>query len=301
MTVTRPTSTAMSPGATCPCGDPTREAFYRHVMVIECLPPAPEIALAIVAMLDRESCKASEVASLIATDQALSASLLRLANSPLIAPAKPIANVVQAITYIGFARLRDLILGLGTWKAFDGMMDSARRRALWTHAATVGSVAKMLASRAGRDGATAFTAGLLHDIGKLVLGVRLGKVYWALVTEAASSEVSMAEVEEEAFGCDHATVGRWLLELWGLPGALIDPVARHHDALFPGCSLDTPAIVALADRLVHATDLRTGRTSPEGIDAACACVPGFVDCEEWHHIYTRLADQQGAIGRLIAA
>lgn len=284
-----------------PWGEPRLASFYREIMADDCLPPAPEIGVAIIAMLERETCKATEVAALVASDQSLAAALLRLSNSPFLGAAEPVTSIHQAVIHLGFARVRNLVLGLSTWKAFHGMGDTSRRYGLWNHSAMVGGVARVLAARAGRDGAAAFAAGILHDIGKLVLGLRLGKPYWALLTEAAARDVSVVELEEEAFGCTHGTVGGWLLKLWGLPSVLVEPASRHHEVLFPGCALDTPAIVSLADRLVHATNVRSGQAAPEVFTKVCGCAPGLLDCEEWHEIYNHLSEEQDAIRMLLAA
>ena len=110
---------------------------------------------------------------------------------------------------------------------------------MWTHTSTVAAASKMIAERVRGDGGQAFTAGLLHDVGKLVLGLRLGDTYWSLLDDARHMG-GAAAAEQEAFGCNHATVGGWLLQLWGMPPALVDPVALHTERLDPSTAWTCP-------------------------------------------------------------
>src|SRR5262249_52273980 len=153
----------------------------------------------------------------------------------------------------------------------------------------VAATAKMLVERTGGDSATAFAAGLLHDVGKLVLGLRLGASYWALLDEAAAQSREASSVELEAFGCHHATVGGWLLQLWQLPPALVDPVALHHDPLCSEFGLDVPASVAVADRLVNATDAKSGVVRDDVLAEVRAFCPGLPGTDDWRELYSGIA------------
>src|SRR4051812_12154573 len=152
------------------------------VFVLDKLPSAPEIAHAVLVEMDRKQFSARHLAALIVRDQALTGALLKLANSVMFASTTRVTTVSQAITYLGFARVRHLALGLSAWSAFEGWTGRSRkiRPALWQHAAAVGAVTKVLAERRHLNGPDAFTAGLLHDIGKLALGYRLKDDYWDL-------------------------------------------------------------------------------------------------------------------------
>src|SRR5205085_6467685 len=112
-------------------------------------------------------------------------------------------SIAQAVMLLGYGRVRDLVLGLSIWTTLDGKDPVGRqyRRRMWAHTAMVAAAAKMLAERTGGDGGAAFAAGLLHDVGKLILGLRLGATYWDLLADAASQGQSAAEVESATFGC----------------------------------------------------------------------------------------------------
>jgi HD-like signal output (HDOD) protein len=280
-----------------PPRSPAQERFYRELMGAEQLPSAPEIAQRMLVTINREDAGVEQLTRLIAQDPSLTARLLRLANSAFFALRTRVTSIPQAVTLLGFARVRDLALGLSVWSAFDAKDPAGRRyrRRMWTHAATVAATAKRVAERTGNDGGTAFAAGLLHDIGKLVLGLRLGQSYWALLDEAAARGERANAVEREAFGCHHGTVAGWLLQLWQLPPTLVDPVALHHDPLAPELGLDVPAAVVIADRLVNATDPRSGTVRAEVLAEVRDFAPGLAGSDEWRALYADAVREQQAI------
>jgi putative nucleotidyltransferase with HDIG domain len=267
------------------------------------LPSAPEIAQRMLVTVNREETTVNDLAVLIARDQSLAARLLRLANSSFFAIPARVTSIPQSVTLLGFARVRDLVLGLSVWTAFD-TNDVAGRRyrsRMWMHTAMVAATAKALIERTGGDGATAFAAGLLHDVGKLVLGLRLGASYWGLLDEAAARGENAATVELEAFGCHHATVGGWLLQLWQLPPSLVDPVALHHDQLSAEYGMDIPAAIAVSDRLVNATDPDSGVARDEVLAEVREFAPGLLDTADWRDMYGGLAREQKAVAGIFSS
>ncbi|HLK12824.1 MAG TPA: HDOD domain-containing protein [Candidatus Binatia bacterium] len=266
---------------------PALERFYRELMAVDELPSSPEVAQKMLVTINRETASTRDLAALIGRDQSLAARLLRLANSSFFATRARVESIQQAVTLLGFARVRDIVLGLSVWGALDRKSTSGRRyrKILWRHAATVAGAAKTLADLAGLDGGQAFTAGVLHDVGKLVLGLRLGESYWSMLDEAAERQATTAAVELEAFGCHHATVGGWLLQLWRLPPTLVDPVAHHHEALAAEFGLDLSNVIGMADRLVSATDPETGAAHAEALEEVHAFAPGFLAKEHWAELY----------------
>src|SRR5262245_21055870 len=275
---------------------PAPEKFYRELMAVEKLPSAPEIARRTLATVNRDDANLQDLARLIQRDQALAARLLRIANSALFAVRNRVSSIPHAVTLLGFERVRDLVLGLSVWGALEGSSPAARRfrKRLWIHSSMVAAAARMLAERTQGDEAAAFTAGLLHDVGKLVLGLRLGDTYWELLEDAAD-EGGAAEVERTALSCDHATVGGWLLQLWGMPAALVDAVALHTEELVTDQGFDTATVVAVADRLLHATDAASGNTRADVLDELRAIVPGLVEGNTWQEIWAGLFKEQQSL------
>jgi putative nucleotidyltransferase with HDIG domain len=279
---------------------PAQESFYRELMARDELPSAPEVAQRMLVAANREDANARHLADVIARDPPLTARLLRLANSAFFASRAPVTSIPQAITLLGFARVRSMGLGLSVWGALAGRSASERRyrRILWTHSALVAAAARTLAERSGLDADSAFAAGLLHDVGKLVLGLRLGESYWALLDAAAEQEVPATIFEDDSFGCHHGTVGGWLLQLWQLPAELVDPVALHHGPLSRDGGLDVAATVALANCLVDATDLETGDVRDEVVAEVQGFAPGLPGTEAWGAMYASIAREQAAVADL---
>jgi len=274
-----------------------QERFYRELMAVDRLPSAPEIAQRLLVAINREDAHIGDLTTLIVRDQSLTARLLRLANSAFFSIRTRVTSIQQATTLLGFARVRDLVLGLSVWGALEAKGPAARRwrRTLWSHTSLVAAAAKTLAERTGTDGGTAFAAGLLHDVGKLALGLRLGDAYWSLLDEAVAAGREAAAVELEAFGCHHATVGGWLLQLWALPPALVDAVALHHEPLAADFGLDLPAVVAVANRLVNATDPANGVARNQVLDEIRAFAPGLLSADTWPEMYAGLAREQHTV------
>lgn len=278
---------------------PVLERFYRELMAVDSLPSAPGIAQRMLVAINREDVNLRSLAALIERDQSLAARLLRLANSALFAVRTKVTGINEAVTLLGFVRVRDLVLGLSVWGALEGASASGRRyrKRMWQHTSLVAAAAKLIAERVHLDGSQAFTAGLLHDVGKLVLGMRLGDTYWALLDDAAELG-GAAAAEQQAFGCTHGMVGGWLLQLWGMPPALVDPVALHNEPLDPQHGIDLPAVVAMADRLVLSTDATSGTARQEVLDELHAFAPGLLDANAWREIWAALWKEQQAISGL---
>jgi putative nucleotidyltransferase with HDIG domain len=273
---------------------PALDRFYRELMAVDKLPSAPEVAQQMIAAVNRDDVDTRQLTGLIARDQALTARLLRLANSAFFAARSKATTVQQAVTMLGFARVRDLVLGLSVWGALDSKSVNGRRwrTRLWTHSASVAAASKLLAERAGIDGGAAFTAGLLHDVGKLVLGIRLGDSYWGMLDEAEGRGCDSSEVEREAFQCHHGLVAGWLLQVWQLPPSLVDGVAYHHHPLVADYGIDLPLLVGIADRLVNAGAAAGDRALAE----ARAVAPGLVaEGAGWREVVADLVQDEAAL------
>lgn len=269
-----------------------RERFYRQLMAVETLPAAPEVATGTLALLERDNCKLADLAAYISGDQVIAAALLRLANSALFGLKGRITDLSQAVARLGFARVRDLVLGLSVWQSFED--DRPRRYALWLHSALVAAAAKTFAQQTGRDSAEAFTAGVVHDVGKLVLGMRVGQPYWRMVDECPT-EAELVVAERNEFGCHHGTVGSWLFQLWRLPPALVDIASQHHDHLTTGQRLDTSGLIRIADRIVEGTDPTSGEIRDEVFREIDRVAPGLVHREQWPALYSRIVYEQQAV------
>jgi putative nucleotidyltransferase with HDIG domain len=206
------------------------DRFRRHLLDFQRLPAAPEIITKVIDLTTNANTSTKLLSELVGRDPALSARLLSLANSSFVGAARTVTSIAQAVLLLGFAQVRDIALGVSVWGGLGEAqgITPARRRSLWLHSVTVAAVARRFAERMGHDGATAFAAGLIHDVGKLVLGLRLGDSYWDMLEDADERQLDIVDLEEKTFGCHHGVVGGWLLSMWKLPAPLVEAVAGHH-------------------------------------------------------------------------
>jgi HD-like signal output (HDOD) protein len=189
---------------------------------------------------------AGRIAGIIGSDPGLAASLLRLANSPFYALGRPIDSLVRAVMVIGAGELAQLALGVTVVSRFRDLPAGAlTMRQAWEHAVGCGVMARVLAAQmGGQQEERFFVAGLLHDLGRLVLLRRLPRHTARAMARARQARLPLWRAEQEILGYDHAAVGRALLGHWQLSAGLAEAVGDHHGGSDMG--LDA-AIVHVAD------------------------------------------------------
>ena len=217
----------------------------------------PTIVTQLIALVGDPRSSARQVARLISTDQALTAKILRVANSAFYGFPRKIATVQLAIVVLGFNAVKNLALSVTVLKRFSSGTDHRLfdRQRFWQHAIGCGVAARVLARRFGGHEGEAFVAGILHDIGKLIL-IEYAHDEFAEALELAERDgIAIAEAEETVLGVTHAEVGGWLAERWNLPEPLAQSISCHHQPW----SLDEPddlvLLTHLADALVRFNDI----------------------------------------------
>ena len=192
-------------------------------------PPFPAVALQLIRQMQQPQLNAGEVAKLIQLDPSLTASLLRLVNSPFFGMRRQIANVSDAVMVLGMGAVRRMVLSLAVGVPLRRLqLDPAFLRAQWRHTVSCAALARRLIVDDPALADLAFTAGLLHDIGEVQLLQLHGADYAELL--AAYPAQDLRAIERERFGEAHDTLGAELLEGWGLPQAIVDAARRHHAA-----------------------------------------------------------------------
>jgi putative nucleotidyltransferase with HDIG domain len=203
------------------------------VKTVKDLVTLPEIALRIAKMVNDPESSASDIAREIGKDAAVTARLLRIANSPMFGHSQHIASVSRAVTVIGLRQVRDLTVGLTTMRAFAGIPNElVTMESFWRHSVLCAVAAGHLAARAkAGNGETAFVAGLLHDIGQLVLFGRAPDLARQALLMSVDSvdDLDLHLCERRIFGFDHAAVGNALAKNWALPVALAECIQFHHE------------------------------------------------------------------------
>jgi putative nucleotidyltransferase with HDIG domain len=228
------------------------ERLRRSTESVLTLPTLPESVSRLLGMVDEPDTSARTLAQAISTDQVLTARVLKLANSSYYGFQQKVGTVSLALVVLGFQSVKDLALTTSVMRAFgrasaDGRFDM---RAFWEHALSVGVASRHLSRvlRVGTPG-EAFTAGILHDIGQVVLHEYHPEAFQEALRLVREGGKSLHEAEVEVLGAGHPQVGGWLCRRWNLPDKICQAVSLHHGP-FPGSdATGLPALVALGDHL----------------------------------------------------
>ena len=222
----------------------------------------PDIYYKIIEVLDNPLSSAAQVADVVGRDTSLSAKLLKLVNSAYFGFMSKIDSIQRAITLVGHDELSTLALGISVIHYFkDIPRELIDMGAFWRHSIACGTFARILAGFKGiRSEEPYFVAGLLHDIGRLILFKRAPRTTAKAMVKAFQGPTSLAEAERDVLGYDHAAVGGLLLQEWRFPSHLVEMVRLHHGPDKAAGSIG-PAIVHLADIL--AVTYGIGQTSLE--------------------------------------
>ncbi|HLJ16869.1 MAG TPA: HDOD domain-containing protein, partial [Bryobacteraceae bacterium] len=212
------------------------------------IPPFPPIAARLLSLLSNPAVEMDDVADLIGSDARFTARLLQCVNSAEFGLAHPVRNVRQAVSLLGLDRTREITLTQATAAYMKGASQSAELRRCWQHTIATAVLADEIAQSCGAFVNVAFTAGMIHDIGRFGLVVAYPREYERIIRNAAELCLDLLDFEREEFGVDHAEAGRFLAEEWGLPQEFRVITGRHHDPS-EGAELDLLRIVHIACRL----------------------------------------------------
>ncbi|VAW91033.1 hypothetical protein MNBD_GAMMA21-2081 [hydrothermal vent metagenome] len=193
----------------------------------------PEIVMQINELVNSEASSATEIARVIGQDPAISTRILQVANSSMYGGQRQIDSINRAVTILGTKQIRDLVLSTTAAKVFDGIPnDVISVEDFWHHSLYCALLARALAGISKAVNAdTLFTAGLLHDIGHLVMFNRIPEQAHEAIMLTIQGEASLDlyQAEQQILGFDHAEVGAELARHWHLPEILVSCIAYHHD------------------------------------------------------------------------
>jgi putative nucleotidyltransferase with HDIG domain len=199
---------------------------------IRSLPVLPAIYTELMQELKSEDPSLERAGEIVAKDMALTAKILTLVNSAFFGLGRPIAHPSEAAVFLGTETLRALVLSLQVFSQFSQVqLKEFSVENLWKHSWTTGVLARRLcefeeAGRATTD--EAFIAGLLHDVGKLVLAANHPAQLEESIRQARQKRLTLWEQEYQVYNASHAELGGYLLGAWGLPSGVVDAVAFHH-------------------------------------------------------------------------
>ena len=215
------------------------------------LPALPASVIRVIQLTDDPKAGLSDVARALASDQGLAARVLRLANSAFYGSARRIGTVSEAVVILGMRTTRNLTMATSCQEMLEREVQGyfLPRGALWRHSLACAAAAQNLATRAHFRGVEeAFVAGLLHDIGKVIMSAYLKEEFVQVLRRVAQGAVTFSDAEREALGFDHAEAGARLLERWNLPSSLVSAV-RYHHAPQEAANSPLAAVVHIADTI----------------------------------------------------
>lgn len=243
------------------------------------LPSLSDVVTKTLEATERESTSASEIERLVSSDAALSAKILRVVNSAYYGLSGQVSSLNQAVVILGIQQIRNLVLSISALSLLKGRTPQLRRlqHSFWMHSFATAVCAQIIARRkrfSARDAEMVYTAGLLHDIGRLYLFSAVSEEYLAVIAHAAKSERSLDEVEPEMLGVRHDEIGGELAKTWHFPAALTDLIARHEGPF--GDEIEH-ALFAIhgADRLTASRYTKTFGVQTPTMDLEVECWLGF--------------------------
>lgn len=218
------------------------------VQTLDALPPLPAVALRVIQVAQDPRSSAADLAVIVSSDPGLSARVLRIANSAAYRRAQEITSVQQALVVLGFVQARNIAVSTAITSAFppDSLNALFRVEQFWRHSLAVALRASELAEKArGVEPPTAFTAGILHDMGRLAMFHADPAGLDQVVARVIRGEGDLITLEAAALQYDHAAVGARLAHRWRLPDEIESAIARHHEfGIEPGT---LASVVAEAD------------------------------------------------------
>lgn len=264
------------------------DPMIREVITrIDTLPVMPAVHAQLMDALKDESRSLADLGEIVSRDVGLASGVLKIVNSSFFGLRQGVSTPAQAVIYLGVDILRALILYNGVFST----LNPARRlpfslESLWAHSLRT---ARFAAGIAGREKAEkkqadqCFVAGLLHDVGKLVLIEGLGSEYGEAVALSRERNMPIVEAEKERLGVTHAEVGGYLLGLWGFAPGLVNIVASHHEpGREPLRPLGALAYVHAANVLEHELVVLHSGYAPRAVDQEFSVGAGFAEkLGEW--------------------
>jgi len=208
---------------------------YELVADLGSLPQIPHIASQVLRLTVDPDCSVNELQRLIASDQALAAQILKIANSAMFGMVRKVSTLSQAIATLGLNTVKSVVIASSAKNLYRRNSAVFYQMAIWEHsvvAALAGSVLAKVFHLSAQD--DVFLCGLIHDIGKSVIAMKYPGKYRDIINSIYNGEIENGlQAEQDAFGFDHTMVGEALLDSWNIPGVLSHCVRWHHN---PACA-----------------------------------------------------------------
>jgi putative nucleotidyltransferase with HDIG domain len=219
----------------------------------------PQVILKLIDLTADPKVSATDVERVIQSDQGTTARVLTLANSSYYGLPRRISSVREAVVFLGFKTVRSLAMTVSAFNMFLGRSDQASltRRDLWRHSLNTALCTKIVCSKLTKhdsnlvESQEAFTAGLLHDVGKMALDIAMSKQYAAALSEAKKANKRFHEVEADFLPYTHSLIGKTMADRWSLPEVLCDAILNHHSPMAAQVNPHMAAVIGMANEIAH--------------------------------------------------
>ena len=245
------------------------EGLVALVTDVHKLVSLPDIYCRLESALESPASTISDFATLLSSDPDLCARLLRMANSAFYSFPVNIETIDRAIRTIGMRQIRELVLVTSVMEMFEGVsIPLVNMRSFWKHSVAVGVFSKSIAQHMGIGQSDRYyIPGLLHDIGRLVLFIKLPALISDLVQQSVIESTSLFKLEEEQLGFNHAAIGGQLLDFWKVPQSIYEPVSHHHDPMAANEFIQIACVIHIADAWINREKIgSSGESNPPVIE-----------------------------------
>lgn len=240
--------------------------IQKRIEEIGDLPTLPDVALKVTNLVNDPDSNVSDVVAVIRNDSSLTSKILKVANSAFYGMRRRIESLNMALVILGMREINSLVTAISVFDAFpsDKAGPKFDYHSFWLHSACVGEIAKYLGRRLGfREESSVFTGGLLHDIGKIILSRYFTDDFIRSLEISLEEKIPAQEAENRVFNTNHAEIGAWLAERWGMPDFLVNVLRYHHDVANAPSDQTKILLVHLADHYAHTLTDGSGRDSEE--------------------------------------
>lgn len=235
------------------------EYLDRTLTNVTDIPTLPSSVLYMNRLIEDPRCTPEDLANGIMSDPSLTAKVLKLANLPFHGLRQKIDSVPYAVSLLGFETVKSVLLSAAVFDMFRIAGTGFDLPALWKHSVATATASRMLAEHVGYAyPEKSFTAGLLHDIGKVIIARYLCTSLRTVVEIVREEHVSIYDAEQKAIGHTHDEFGGWILAKWQLPTTLVEAVAHHHHPTRSMSAFDLASIVYLGNIVAHRAAIGSG-------------------------------------------
>ena len=223
------------------------------------IPTLPSIVSRILELSSKPDVKVEEVADAILTDKVLTARMIRLVNSAFWGIRRRITSIREAIVYLGLHQIRSIVLTTSLFNTFPGRNPFFDIKRIWEHGLGVAMVCRSLAEKIGyEDAEKAYIAGLMHDIGEVLLSQYSLKEFEDVVELVKNEKISFYDAENRVMGVNHTDFAEWFGEHWGFSEEYVEVIKTHHTIEKAKINPPLVAIVYLSDLLCRVRGLDYG-------------------------------------------